>query len=232
MTEQSRARRFDGFDRPKTDAAQIPESGLDRILEALTRSRAYLPAATEAKLAELWDRDTALSFAVLLALWAGLQFTPVGWLADLLLAATGFLTMAGDLVELVLAAKAASDAETDEQLDQSARQLASALTASAADVVAGVIGGVAFSKLRRLVKLSRAKLLPRRFAGGSEGRLTLSEVMTASASGVALERVSIAAAKKKKELEAEASSVLWAAGAAAGAVILVGGLVALARRTP
>lgn len=229
MSQETRARKFDGFDRPAAGAVSVPESGLDRIYEALTRSRRYLPQAIETKLSELWDRDTALAFALLLALWAGLQFTPAGWLADLLLLAYGLASIGSDLADVAQAAKGAADAETDPELETAAQQLAEALTESAADVIAGVIGGLVFAKVRRLVRLSRAKLLPRRFAGAGESGLKLGDGLGGIVGGVALGSGSVALAKEKKELEKTASWVAWGVAAACG-VVLVGAGVAVARR--
>lgn len=229
MNEPSRARRFDGFDRLAADGPEVPEAGLDRILEALTRSRAYLPQTIERKLAELWDSDTALALAVLLGLWAGLQFTPAGWLADLLAAAYGVASLGADLLRLVEASQHAASAQTDSALDAAAREMAQALTESAAEILAAILGGVLFARLRRLVRLARVKLLPRRFGRGAERALTLGDRLIAASAGAALEAGSPALGQKKKELERSADRLVWGL-ALGGGTLLVGGLVAISRR--
>jgi hypothetical protein len=229
MSEPSRARRFDGFERLPIEGAAVPEAGLDRILEALTRSRAYLPQAIERKLAELWDSDTALALAVLLGLWAGLQFTPVGWLADLLAAAYGVASLGADLLHLVEASQHAASAETDSALDAAAREMAQALTESAAEILSAILGGVLFARLRRLVRLARVKLLPRRFGRGAERALTLGDRLIGASAGVSLETGSPALGQKKKELERSADRLTWKL-ALGGGTLLVGGLVAISRR--
>lgn len=229
MSEPSRTRRFDGFDRLAAEGPEVPEAGLDRILEALTRSRAYLPEALERKLAELWDPDTALALAVLLGLWAGLQFTPVGWLADLLAAAYGVASLGADLLHLIEASQHAASAQTDAELDAAAREMAQALTESATEIVAAILGGVLFARLRRLVRLARVKLLPRRFGRGTERALTLGDRFIGASGGVALEAGSIALGQKKKELERSADRLVWGL-ALAGGTLLVGGLVAISYR--
>lgn len=229
MSEPSRTRRFDGFDRLAAEGPEVPEAGLDRILEALTRSRAYLPEALERKLMELWDPDTALALAVLLGLWAGLQFTPIGWLADLLAAAYGAASLGADLVHLVEASQHAASAQTDAELDAAAREMAQALTESAAEILAAILGGVLFARLRRLVRLARVKLLPRRFGRGTERALTLGDRLVGASAGVALETGSPALGQKKKELERAADRLVWGL-ALAGGTLLVGGLFAITRR--
>lgn len=230
MSEPSRARRFDGFDRP-AEVPAVPESGLDRILEALTRSRGYLPQTIARKLSELWDRDTALAFAVLLAVWAGLQFTPAGWLADLLLAAYGLASVGAELLQLVQAGQQAAAAQTESDLDAAARAMAQALTESAAEVIAALVGGLLFARLRRLVRLSRAKLLPRRFGRATETALTLGDRLISAPGGIALQAGSVTLAQKKKELERASNHLSWGL-ALAGGTLLVGGLVALFRKEP
>lgn len=229
MSEPSRARRFDGFDRPAEEIPTVPESSLDRILEALTRSRAYLPQTIERKLSELWDRDTALAFAVLLGVWAGLQFTPAGWLADLLLAAYGVASVGVELLQLVQAGQQAAAAQMESDLDAAAAAMAQALTESAAEIIAAILGGLLFARLRRLVRLARVKLLPRRFGRGAETALTLGDRLIGAQSGIALHVGSVALAQKKKELERASNPLSWGL-ALAGGTLLVGGLLALSRK--
>jgi hypothetical protein len=232
MSETNRARKFDGFDRPTEGTPAVPESGLDRILEALHRSRAYFPDAIKAKLSGLWDRDTALAFAVLLAVWAGLQFTAAGWLADLLIAAYGLASFAADLAEVVSAAVDATQAETDSALEDAAKELAASVTESSADVIAGLIGAALFARFRRLVRLARTRLLPRRFGGGMEAPLTLADrlpLSTGFGAGVGLEQGSEALGQAKKDLEHTWDWLGWGV-AIAGGVVLVGGLIALSQR--
>lgn len=229
MSEPSRTRRYDGFDRPDVPASAVPESGLDRILEALKRSRSYVPAAIEHKLSELWDPDTALAFAVLLGVWAGLQFTPAGWLADLLVAAYGFASIGAELLQLVQAGRQAAAAQTESDLDAAAAAMAQALTESAAEILAALVGGLLFARLRRLVRLGRAKLLPRRFGRGTESALTLGDRLIGAPGGLALQTGSVALAQKKKELERASSTLAWGL-ALAGGTLLAGGLVALSRK--
>lgn len=229
MSETSRARRFDGFERTAAQSPAVPESGLDRILEALTRSRAYVPQTVERKISELWDADTALAFAVLLGIWAGLQFTPVGWLADLLAAAYGVASLGFELLQLVEASQHAAAAQTESELDAAARELAQALTESAAEIIAALVGGVLFARLRRLVRLARVKLLPRRFGRGTETALTLGDRLLGAPAGSALQSGSPALGQKKKELERTADRLVWGL-ALAGGTLLVGGLVAISRK--
>lgn len=225
MSEQpaaSRVRRFDGFDASRRDPA-VPEAALDRIVEALTRSRAYLPDAARAKLSELWDPDTLLAFGVLLALWAGSQFTPVGWLADAAIAAYGLYATGKNYLGLIQAAYQASQAESDEELELAAHALALAMTDTVVDAIAGLIGAAAFARLRRLLRVVRGRLLPRRFGSGGEKRLTLGDRLVGTAAGVTLERGSVELGKKKKEWQSGAG---WGLGVIGGA-LLVGGVVSV-----
>ena len=226
----SRARQFDGFDRRKparNDA--VPEAALDRILEAAMRMEKYVRPAVRAELAELWDTDTLLGFAFLLTLWAGFQFTPVGWLADVLLAGYGFYQLGADIVK---PAYQAATAETDAALEDAAQAMARGLTDATVDAVAALIGGMAFGKLRRLLRIVRKRLLPRRFAGAAETRLALPERTVGVGAGAGLERGSVSLGNAKKDYEQSAAQVLSLGAALVGGLALVGGVVAFASSAP
>lgn len=226
----SRARQFDGFDRRKparNDA--VPEAALDRILEAAMRMEKYVRPAVRAELAELWDTDTLLGFAFLLTLWAGFQFTPVGWLADVLLAGYGFYQLGADIVK---PAYQAATAETDAALEDAAQAMARGLTDATVDMIAALIGGLAFGKLRRLLRVVRKRLLPRRFAGAAETRLTLTDRVIGFGAGAGLERGSIALGHVKKEYQQSVADALSWGAALVGGLALVGGAVALASSAP
>jgi len=195
-TSQSRVARFDGPERsPEPD---VPEAGLDGIFEALLRCKKYLPQTAVSKLAELWDLDTALAFAFLLALWAGLQFTPIGWLGDLALVAYGFYGFASDLGALIAAALQAMDAKNEAEMEAAAKAMAAGFTDTVISVVAGLLGGALFTRFRRLVKVVRAKLLPGRFKTPEGGKITWGERWAGRTSGVALEKGTVEVKKRAK----------------------------------
>lgn len=186
----------------------------------------YVAPAARAKLAELWDPDTLLGFAFLLALWAGFQFTPVGWLADVLLAAYGFYQLGADIVK---PAYQAATAETDAELEEAAQAMARGLTDATVDAIASLIGGLAFGKLRRLLRIVRKRLLPRRFGSATESRLRLPVRVIGAGAGAGLSHGSVALGQAKKEYEESAENALRWGAAIAGGLVLVGGAVAWAR---
>jgi hypothetical protein len=139
----------------------VPDAGFDRLLEALWRSRKYLDAEKARKIDELWSIDTFIAFGVLLALWGGLQLTPVGWLADTALAIYGTYQLGSTLGSLLAAAKEAWVAVTDQALELAAQHLAHAMSDTVVDVIAAILGAALFGRLRGLIKPLRARLLPK-----------------------------------------------------------------------
>jgi hypothetical protein len=196
---------------------------LDAILEALERSQAYLAPAAKAKLAELWSTDTLLAFAVLLGGWAGLQFTPIGWLADLGFALAGFGAAAADLYAVIKACSQAMQAQTDAEMDDAAKAMAAGFTEGAIDVIAGIVGGALFSRFRRLVQAARFRLLPGRFQPPKTGRLTWAERWSGKSAGVTLERGSRELGKRAKDWR---RALNWSLGIT-GAVAVTAGAVAV-----
>lgn len=220
----SRVQRFDGFERSQPAPGLASESALDRILETIARSANYMPAAARAKLAELWDPDTALAFGFLLAVWIGVQFTPAGWLVDAALAAYGLYEAGKDFLGLAAAVVQASEAKTETELDAAARAFAAAMTDAVIDAFTAIVGAVAFARLRRLLRAVRSRLLPRRFGGAANRRLTLVDRIVGAGGAVTAERAAIELGKKKKDWQ---RSVNWSLGIV-GAAILVGGVGAVA----
>lgn len=220
----SRAAQFDRADYSVRDRGAVPSDGLDRIVEALSRCEAYLLPAARAKLAAMFDRDTLLCLAFLLAVWGGLHFSPVGWLADALVQAAGLAVYLVNAAALIQAGIHAAAAETDEQLEEAAKEMAQALTDNVIDGLLAFFGNGAFQGLRRLVRGIRTRLLGRRFAGGAEKPLRLPGKL------VALERGSVALGKKKKEWEKDAEDKAWLVALIGTGVFVSGGLVYLMRR--
>ena len=220
-----RAARFDRADFTVRSEVAAPSGALDRLLEALSRARSHLLPAAAARLSDLFDRDTLLAFAFLLALWLGLQFTPVGWLADGVVTAAGLLSWATDLEALVDAGRHALTAETDEDLDRAAEEIAKALTDDVIDAVIGVVGGRLFKRLRGWVGSVRGRLIGRRFSGGTEKPLSLSRTQF-----VGVVRGGERLAKEKKEWEKRAEDSAWMVAAAGGVILVIGGAVYFGRR--
>jgi hypothetical protein len=108
--------------------------------------------------------------------------------------------------------------------------MAKALTGAAIDAVISLVGSVAFSRLRRLLRSVRGRLLPRRFKASADQPLTLGRAGLAGAA-VGVVRAGEAAGAAKKELEREADwlgvALTWGA-VTAGSVLLVVGAVSVA----
>lgn len=199
------------------EAQTVPAGTLDRILECLMRSKKYLPAAALAKLSDLFSINTLIAFAVLLAIWGGLQFTPLGWLADAVLAAySGYQIFE----PLYTAAVEASNAETNAALELSAQHMAAALSGGLLDLIVGLLASGAFDKLRRAIRGVRSSLLP-------EGSRFLEEAETETAKTPEGERptekgktrAEIESAKKSKALEV-GRDIAVGAGLGSGAIAL------------
>jgi hypothetical protein len=131
---------------------------MERIAEALRRALALLPAAAQAKLKELAEPDSLLGFAIVLGVWGGLQLTPFGVAADLLLSAWGALSLGKAGVELVTAAIQAGEADTDEKLNASAKRIAEALSQIGIELIASVIANPVFKTVRAAAKAARPRI--------------------------------------------------------------------------
>jgi len=142
-------------------APPVPDAALDRFLEAMWRSRKYLSAEKQRKIDELWNLDTFVAFGFLVLVWAGFQFTPIGWIADAALAAYGAYQIGGTLLEFLGAAKDAAYATTDQALELAAKQLAHAMSDAVVDIIAAILGAAAFGRLRGLLRSWRGKILPK-----------------------------------------------------------------------
>ncbi len=131
---------------------------MERIAEALRRALALLPAAAQAKLKELAEPDSLLGFAIVLGVWGGLQLTPFGVAADLLLSAWGALSLGKAGVELVTAAIQASEADSEEKLNASAKRIAEALSQIGIELIASVIANPVFKTVRAAAKAARPRI--------------------------------------------------------------------------
>lgn len=130
--------------------ASFPENRLDRIEAALKRAVELLPAAAREKLRELTDPETIFGFAVVLGVWGGLQLTPLGGLADVILTAYGALSLGADGIELIRAGIEASEATNQAALEKAAQRLSKALVAVGVDVIATAISSSVFKSVKKL----------------------------------------------------------------------------------
>lgn len=134
---------------------ELPDGGLARIKEALARAWSYLDDEARAKLAALQDEETLWALAVIVAVWGGFQLTPVGWIADAILAVVGAFAVTTDLIELLGGGADAVTANTPEQFDQAARRMAKGIAGLGIDFIAGIIGGTLLATLRRGIRWAR-----------------------------------------------------------------------------
>jgi hypothetical protein len=150
-------------------AEYVPDSRLDRIVEALRRAVLRLPAEWDLLRAEMSDPDTLLGIAILLAAYVGLQFTLLGPIADVIAAIAGAFAIASTAAGLIGAAFDAAQAESEAQLDAAAAKMAREITALGVEAVSAVLGYAAFKRLKQLAKASRGKLLRGRLWEGAAG---------------------------------------------------------------
>ncbi len=109
--------------------SKVPDGQIDRVILALDRALDRLGPELQAQKAQITDPDTLTALAVMLGIWAGLQFTPAGPIADFALAALGYFQFGQDGQRLIEGARAAAQATTNEQLDQAAATMAASLPA-------------------------------------------------------------------------------------------------------
>lgn len=138
--------------------ATFPTDRLERIELALGRALERLPGEVRAKLSELQSPDSLLGFALVVGVWGGLQLTPLGVPADLILSAWGALALGASGYQLVVASVEASEAQTDGALNQAATKIANAIVDIGADLIAAILGNALFGQVKRLAKVIRPKL--------------------------------------------------------------------------
>lgn len=134
----------------------IPASRFERVYEAAQRGKGRLLPEMQAQLGALFEPDTLFTLAVLVALWAGAQLTPIGAFADVaLLIYSGWgvlkrLWEAGtDINDWVTGASAA---KTDEDLDRAGAHFARAVTTIGVEALLAVVSLGAFRALRAKVR--------------------------------------------------------------------------------
>lgn len=186
----------------------FPENRLERIELALKRAVELLPTAARAQLAELADPETIFGFAVVLGVWGGLQLTPLGTVADVVLAAYGALSLGADGLELIRAGIEASEATSDAALEKAAQRLSKSLVSVGVDVIAGAVANPLFKQVKKL-------------AGGLRSALKTTKIERAapSVSGVVIAAAAVGAVKAAPKVRS--ALIAYLKVAIPGAVILL-----------
>ena len=143
--------------------ASVPEGTWERITLAFRRSLDYMPASAAEQLAGVLDDETLWAAALVLGVWAGLQFTGIGELATLAMAAYGVLTVGRDVGAITAAIAKAAAASTPAEMEAVSRELAGALLALGIDVVVGWLTGRLMSAFKSAVRAVRSPVSPSRW---------------------------------------------------------------------
>ncbi len=165
--------------------ASFPENRLERIEEALSRALEKMPADARAKLKELSDPENILGLAVVLGIWGGLQLTPVGAVADTVLAAYGALSLGQDGIEMIGAAIEASDATDDALLDKAAARLSKAIVAVGVDAIAAAVANPLFKGVRKIASAAKGALKGAKIERGASKIPGVAKTALAGAGAVA-----------------------------------------------
>lgn len=161
--------------------SSFPDNRLERIELALSKAVKLLPADARTKLAALADPETIFGFAVVLGVWGGLQLTPLGPVADAVLAAYGTLELGADGLELIRAGIEASEATSEAALDKAAQRLSKALVSVGVDLIAGAIANPLFKQIKNIAKGLRSTLKAAKIERAAPA---LPGVVTTAAAGV------------------------------------------------
>lgn len=143
--------------------ASVPDGTWERITLAFRRSLDYMPASAAAQLASVLDDETLWAAALALGVWAGLQFTGIGELATLAMAAYGALTVGRDVSAIIAAIAKAASASTPAAMEAVSRELADALLALGVDVVVGWLTGRLMAAFKTAVRAVRSPVSPNRW---------------------------------------------------------------------
>ena len=131
------------------------KNALEWLEEGLSRAIALLPSEGRAKLKELSDPTSLLGFAIVLGVWGGLQLTPLGVAADVILGIWGSIAIGADAVELVAASIEASEADTEAKMVKASKRLAAAIVEVGIDTIALLVGNPLFKQLRKMAETIR-----------------------------------------------------------------------------
>lgn len=132
-----------------------PAEGSDRLFAAIERCRYYLSEEAAKKLQEVWaDKYALWTFAVLIAVFAGLQVTPAGPAANIIMVLLGVAQGLKDIGLLVVAAKRAWSAPDEKALNAASAEIAAAISTIGVDLILAVLGNALFRQLTRLLRFT------------------------------------------------------------------------------
>lgn len=132
-----------------------PSEGSDRLFAAIERCRYYLSEEAFKKLQALWaDKYALWTFAVLIAVFAGLQVTPAGPAANVIAALLGAAQGLIDLGRLAIAATRAWRAPNETELNAASEDIAAAISAIGVDLILMVLGNALFRQLTKLLRFT------------------------------------------------------------------------------
>jgi hypothetical protein len=152
--------------------ASVKVADSEKLLEAMKRSAKYMPGELYEQVKALLTPEAIAGMAAFGAAYVASQLTPVGWIADALVAVMfigGVIFMGTELIEvgklLIKFYETATNASSDAQYDEAGKYFAEAVTKVGVDVIVLIV----FHKATKAVDRKIIKIKSNSGGGGGSG---------------------------------------------------------------
>jgi YwqJ-like deaminase len=152
--------------------ASVKVADSDKLIEAIKRSAKYMPGELYEQVKALLTPEAIAGMAAFGAAYVASQLTPVGWIADALVAVMfigGVIFMGTELIEvgklLIKFYETATNASSDAQYDEAGKYFAEAVIKVGVDVIVMII----FHKATKAVDRKIIKIKSNSGGGGGNG---------------------------------------------------------------
>jgi The BURPS668_1122 family of deaminases len=155
-----------------SQVASVKVADSEKLLEAMKRSAKYMPGELYEQVKALLTPEAIAGMAAFGAAYVASQLTPVGWIADALVAVMfigGVIFMGTELIEvgklLIKFYETATNASSDAQYDEAGKYFAEAVTKVGVDVIVLIV----FHKATKAVDRKIIKIKSNSGGGGGNG---------------------------------------------------------------
>jgi RHS repeat-associated protein len=131
----------------------------EKFKEIITRAVPMLPGEIGSALQQLVQPENLAVMGAIFAVWAGSQFTPVGWIADLALLGMGIWYAGSGVIDLIKTFVTLNNdikaAKCDPDLTAAAKRLANGFVTGTGELVGGLAGTWGLAKSGGLTRIAK-----------------------------------------------------------------------------